>query len=157
MTEALRFMEEGDLVALGIEADAERKRLHPHNIVTYCLEQAGYAAEVVFDAKAPDLTELDFVRSAAAVLPVCAPGTTAVEYLKFLATCRMTLAALNIQVDVDRSGLKVAQLALRFGANDLVSKKPSSQTTEEDIRRVIRDAGFVPKKRDPLYRSLSVY
>ena len=27
-------------------------------------------------------------------------------------------------------------------------------TTEEELRRIIRDAGFVPKQRDTLYRQL---
>jgi cyclic dehypoxanthinyl futalosine synthase len=29
----------------------------------------------------------------------------------------------------------------------------SNCTTEEELRRIIRDAGFVPKQRDTLYRT----
>jgi len=45
------------------------------------------------------------------------------------------------------------QMALRFGANDAGPIPTNTRTTEEDIRRVIRDAGFQPCQRDPLYRT----
>jgi cyclic dehypoxanthinyl futalosine synthase len=80
-----------------------------------------------------------------------------VDYLCLLAGFRLHTGIEHIQVDVQWAGLKLAQVALRFGADDLVNEKPGSPITEEEIRRVIRDAGFIPKKRDREYRSLSIF
>src|SRR5690242_6445640 len=81
---------------------------------------------------------------------------TAVEYLKTLAISRMVLDNIaNLQADLDTQGLKVLQMALRFGGNDAGSVLlDNSETTEEDLRRVIRGAGFKPVQRDTLYRTM---
>jgi cyclic dehypoxanthinyl futalosine synthase len=86
---------------------------------------------------------------------------TAVEYLKLLAISRIYLDNIeNIQSNLTTQGLKVLQMGLRFGGNDVGSVMPaaatgaSRSTTEEDLRRVIRDAGFRPVQRDTLYRTL---
>jgi cyclic dehypoxanthinyl futalosine synthase len=61
-------------------------------------------------------------------------------------------------------GLKLGQVALRFGANDMGSVMIEEnvvsaagahfRASEEDLRRLIRDAGFTPLKRDTIYRIL---
>jgi cyclic dehypoxanthinyl futalosine synthase len=82
---------------------------------------------------------------------------TAVEYLKTLAISRMVLDNIeNLQADVETQGLKVLQMALRFGGNDVgsVPLNEADDTTEEDLRRVIRGAGFKPVQRDTLYRTM---
>lgn len=82
---------------------------------------------------------------------------TAVEYLKTLAVSRMVLDNIeNVQADLETQGLKVLQMALRFGANDVgsVLLDGADDTTEEDLRRVIRGAGFKPVQRDTLYRTM---
>ena len=82
---------------------------------------------------------------------------TAVEYMKTLAISRMVLDNVeNLQADLETQGLKVLQMALRFGANDVgsVPLDGSDDTTEEDLRRVIRGAGFKPVQRDTLYRTM---
>ncbi len=90
--------------------------------------------------------------------------TTSVEFLRTLAICRIYLDnILNVQTSWVTQGLKVCQLGLRFGGNDVgsimieenvVSQAGArNQATEEDLRRIIRDAGFVPKQRDSLYRT----
>lgn len=90
---------------------------------------------------------------------------TAVEYLKTLAIARLYLpGVLNVQSSWVTQGLKSCQLGLRFGGNDVgsimieenvVSQAGArNQASEEDLRRIIRDAGFVPKQRDTLYRTL---
>jgi cyclic dehypoxanthinyl futalosine synthase len=82
---------------------------------------------------------------------------TAVEYLKTLAISRMVLDNVeNLQADVETQGLKVLQMALRFGGNDVgsVPLSGADDTTEEDLRRVIRGAGFKPVQRDTLYRTM---
>jgi cyclic dehypoxanthinyl futalosine synthase len=84
---------------------------------------------------------------------------TAVEYLRTLAIARMVLDNFeNIESSGIDQGLKVMQMALRFGANDggTIAATGSSDCggfTEADLRRVIRDAGFAPVERDALYRT----
>jgi cyclic dehypoxanthinyl futalosine synthase len=89
---------------------------------------------------------------------------TAVEYLKMLALSRLYLENIvNIQSSWVTPGLKTCQLGLRFGGNDVGSimieenvvsaAGTHHRATEEQLRRLIRDAGFIPKQRDTLYRS----
>jgi len=89
---------------------------------------------------------------------------TAVEYLRTLAVSRIYLEnVLNVQSSWVTQGLKTCQLGLRFGGNDvgsiMIEENVVSQAgarhhaSEEDLRRIIRDAGFVPKQRDTLYRT----
>ncbi len=88
---------------------------------------------------------------------------TSVEYLKVLAIARMFLSNIrNVQSSWVTQGLKVCQLGLRFGGNDVGSMMLEENvvraagvtncTTEEELRRIIRDAGFRPVQRDTLYR-----
>jgi len=82
---------------------------------------------------------------------------TSVEYLKTLAISRMFLDNVpNIQSTWATQGLKVLQMGLRFGSNDVGSVMPEAgaMTTEEELRRIIRDAGFRPAQRDTLYRTM---
>lgn len=90
---------------------------------------------------------------------------TAVDYLKVLAISRLFLDDIeNVQSSWVTQGLKVLQLGLRFGGNDVGSVMleenvvraagTSNCTTEEELRRVIRDAGFKPVQRDTLYRTM---
>jgi cyclic dehypoxanthinyl futalosine synthase len=58
---------------------------------------------------------------------------------------------------------KTCQLGLRFGGNDVGSimieenvvsaAGARNRANEEELRRIIRDAGFLPKQRDTLYRT----
>ena len=90
---------------------------------------------------------------------------TAVEYLKVLAISRLYLSNIeNVQSSWVTQGLKVLQMGLRFGGNDVGSVMleenvvraagTSNCTTEEELRRIIRDAGFRPAQRDTLYTTL---
>jgi len=87
---------------------------------------------------------------------------TSVEYLKTLAISRLFLSNIsNVQASWVTQGLKVLQLGLRFGGNDVGSVMleenvvkaagVSNCTTEEELRHIIRDAGFRPAQRDTLY------
>jgi cyclic dehypoxanthinyl futalosine synthase len=89
---------------------------------------------------------------------------TAVEYLQMLAISRIYLDNIeHIQSSWVTPGLKTCQLGLRFGGNDVGSimieenvvsaAGTHHRATEEELRRLIRDAGFVPKQRDTLYRT----
>jgi len=83
---------------------------------------------------------------------------TAVEYLKALAISRMYLDNIeNVQSNLETQGLKVLQVGLRFGGNDVGSvllAEGANAGTEEQVRQVIRDAGFKPVQRDTLYRTM---
>jgi cyclic dehypoxanthinyl futalosine synthase len=83
---------------------------------------------------------------------------TAVEYLKTLAISRMYLSNVdNVQSNLETQGLKVLQVGLRFGGNDVGSvllTGGANAATEEQVRQVIRDAGFKPVQRDTLYRTM---
>src|SRR6204780_367626 len=90
---------------------------------------------------------------------------TSVEYLKTLAISRMYLDNIeNVQSSWVTQGLKVLQMGLRFGGNDVGSDMleenvvraagTANCTTEEELRRIIRDAGFKPVQRDTLYRTM---
>ena len=89
---------------------------------------------------------------------------TAVDYLKMLAVSRVYLDnILNVQASWLTPGHKICQIALRFGGNDVGSilieenvvnaAGCRNTSTEEDLRRLISDAGFRPIKRDTLYRT----
>jgi len=89
---------------------------------------------------------------------------TSVEYLKNLAISRLFLTNFqNVQSSWVTQGLKVCQLGLRFGGNDVGSVMLEENvvraagvtncTTEEELRRIIRDAGFKPVQRDTLYKT----
>src|ERR1051326_9212260 len=89
---------------------------------------------------------------------------TAVEYLQTLAISRIYLENIeNVQSSWVTQGLKTCQLGLRFGGNDVGSimieenvvsaAGAHHRASEEELRRIIRDAGFIPKQRDTLYRT----
>jgi cyclic dehypoxanthinyl futalosine synthase len=89
---------------------------------------------------------------------------TGVEYLKNLAVSRLFLENIvNIQSSWVTQGLKTCQVGLRFGGNDVGSimieenvvsaAGARNQASEEELRRIIRDAGFTPRQRDTLYRT----
>jgi cyclic dehypoxanthinyl futalosine synthase len=106
-------------------------------------ETGGFTAFVPVAAEAPGGRELD--------------GATAVERLKMLAISRMFLETIeNVQSTRAGQGLKVLQTGLRFGANDVgaVDAGAANGGAEEDLRRIIRDAGFRPVQRDALYRTM---
>ncbi|MFT5727811.1 MAG: cyclic dehypoxanthinyl futalosine synthase [Desulforhopalus sp.] len=84
--------------------------------------------------------------------------TTAFEYLKTLALSRIYLDNIdNVQASWVTQGPKVAQLSLSFGANDFGSTMieenvvaaagVSFRLSEQEIRRLVSDAGFKPKQR----------
>ena len=85
--------------------------------------------------------------------------------LKVLAISRLYLDNIeNVQASWVTQGLKVLELGLHFGGNDVGSVMleenvvkaagTSNCTTEEELRRIIRDAGFKPVQRDTLYRTM---
>lgn len=84
--------------------------------------------------------------------------TTGLEYLRMLALSRIYLDNFkNIQASWVTQGPKIAQLSLFFGANDFGSTMIeenvvaaagiSFRLSENEIRRLVEDAGFQPHQR----------
>ncbi|HPD30839.1 MAG TPA: radical SAM protein [Phycisphaerae bacterium] len=87
------------------------------------------------------------------------------EYLKTLSIARLFLDNIpNLQASWVTQGPKIGQLALFFGANDMGSVMMEEnvvsaagttyQLNEAEIRRLIADAGWQPKKRSCYYELL---
>jgi cyclic dehypoxanthinyl futalosine synthase len=92
------------------------------------------------------------------------PQATAVEYLKTLAISRLYLDNIDhVQSSWLTPGIKVCQIGLQFGADDVGSilieenvvyaAGVRHRTNEAELRRIICDAGYVPLQRDSLYRA----
>ena len=92
------------------------------------------------------------------------PEATAFDYLKTLAISRMYLDNIDhIQSSWLTPGIKICQVGLQFGADDVGSilieenvvyaAGVRNRTNEEELRRIISDAGYIPAQRDTLYRS----
>jgi cyclic dehypoxanthinyl futalosine synthase len=92
------------------------------------------------------------------------PEATAVDYLKTLAISRIYLDNIDhIQSSWLTPGIKVCQVGLQFGADDVGSilieenvvyaAGVRNRTNEAELRRIITDAGYMPAQRDTLYRA----
>jgi len=87
--------------------------------------------------------------------------TTGYEDVKMVAIARLAAPNIpSIQVDWQRYGPKLAQVALTFGADDLYGVSASDDAPEgrrraplEEIRRNIEAAGFEPVERDGRFKS----
>ena len=161
---AIELWNRDDLIALGQEADAVRKKLHPDDMVSYAKTSDDGVLEHLF-ARAQSVEErIDALEGICAqqqrvnfvaFRPLVEANSTGMEYVKTVALARICIDNIvHIQSDWRMFGLKVAQLALRFGANDLGTVGDGA--SEEELRRIIRDAGFVPKQRDALFRTYAV-
>src|SRR5271154_3288537 len=95
------------------------------------------------------------------------PEATAFDYLKTLAISRLYLDNIDhIQSSWLTPGIKICQVGLQFGADDVGSilieenvvyaAGVRNRTNEEELRRIISDAGYIPAQRDTLYRSYSL-
>ncbi len=87
------------------------------------------------------------------------------EYLKTLAISRLFLDNFkNIQISWLTQGMKVAQVALQFGGNDMGSTLLEenvvrstgvpNHTNVDEIHRIVAEVGKVPRKRDTFYNYL---
>lgn len=87
---------------------------------------------------------------------------TGVEYLRVLSLSRIYLDNVpNIQASWVTQGIKMAQVSLRFGANDfgstmleenvVASTGVRHMVSVSDILKAVRDAGFRPVQRDMHY------
>ena len=105
------------------------------------------------------------------LVPGVRPGATGVEVIKMHALARLMLGPTfrNIQSSWVKEGPKMAQYLLAAGANDvggtLINECISTSAgagygqlvPPAELRRLIREAGRVPARRDTLYDLLKVY
>jgi cyclic dehypoxanthinyl futalosine synthase len=95
------------------------------------------------------------------------PKTDAVDYLRTVAISRIILDNVpNLQSSWVTMGMKVGQIALRFGCNDFGSlmieenvvsaANTTYRTTTDEMERLIRQAGFTPARRRQDYSILSL-
>ncbi|MBC8413185.1 dehypoxanthine futalosine cyclase [bacterium] len=114
----------------------------------------------------PGNTELQGAGVRGQGLGVRGQEATGIEYLRILALSRVFLDNFpNIQASWVTQGLKMAQVALRFGANDFGSTMleenvvaaagVSNRATIQDIINAVRGAGFRPVQRDMHYRIIN--
>ena len=86
------------------------------------------------------------------------PKTDAVDYLRTVALARIVLDNVpNLQASWVTMGMKIGQIALRFGCNDFGSlmieenvvsaANTTYRTTTDEMERLIADAGFTPRRR----------
>lgn len=94
--------------------------------------------------------------------PLSECTATGVDYLRVVALSRLFLDNIaNIQASWVTQGLKMGQVALHFGANDMGSVMIEEnvvaaagcrhRTNEAELRHVIAEAGFAPRRRRTLY------
>ena len=95
------------------------------------------------------------------------PSTTGLTDLRNIAVARLMLDNLpHIKVYWIMTGLKTAQVALRFGADDIdgtvteekITHMAGADTPEavsvSSLTHLIEEAGFVPVERDTLYNEI---
>src|SRR6266581_4772423 len=91
---------------------------------------------------------------------------TGIDYLKMLSVSRLFMDNIdNIQSSWLTQGLRLGQVALRFGANDMGSimieenvvsaAGAHNRASEDTLRYLISEAGFIPQQRDILYRHVN--
>ena len=136
-----------------VETKAERIE-HLERIRSLQDETGGFVAFICWTFQ-PDHTELAHIRP-----------TGSFEYLKTQAVARLYLDNIpNIQSSWVTQGLKIGQLALTFGANDMGSLMIEENVVAEagtvhyltlrQIREAISELGFIPRQRNVRYQLLS--
>src|SRR2546426_130875 len=168
-----------DILAVGMLADQARRLVHGTRVtfvrVASCpfdrpLTEIPPAASEVRLTGTPEsldaaIKAVQTVKAIAAIdtispLPMVLDTfrrTTGYEDVKMVALSRLAAPAIrHVQVDWQRYGPKLAQVALIFGADDLDHVPPSDDAPDgrrravlEEIRRNIEAAGFTATERRP--------
>ena len=118
-------------------------------------ETGGFTAFICWTFQ-PDNTDMDHI-----------PRTGSFEYLKTQAVSRLYLDNFaNVQSSWVTQGLKIGQLAMQFGANDMGSLMLEENVVAEagtvhfltldEIRNAISELGFEPRQRDVHYQLVDI-
>ena len=126
-------------------------RLSVERTITDVVERLDAVAALVADfPEVPAFAPLS--RQSAGLTP-----TTGYEDVKLVALARLLVPVTHVQVDWQRYGPKLAQVALTFGADDLDGVSPKDVVAEgrrrsplEEVRRNIIAATSQPVERGPL-------
>ncbi|MCS7273435.1 MAG: dehypoxanthine futalosine cyclase [Fimbriimonadales bacterium] len=116
-------------------------------------ETGGFTAFICWNFQ-PEGTELHYI-----------PKATAVDYLRTVAVARLMLDNFDhLQASILTQGPKVISVALRYGLDDMGSTMIEENVVSAqgskfilsaaEIERVIRSAGFIPKRRNTRYEIL---
>jgi hypothetical protein len=93
------------------------------------------------------------------VMPVPMGEAQGLDTLQFVAACRMTCPTLHVLVDLERFGLKLGQLCLSFGADEILgsiadrralrlgAQASSNAVTRDEAALLLRASGFTPCER----------
>ena len=164
------FAPAGDAASASTDLDVHRAAHRKGMRTTATVVFGGTSAEATVDTLLALRALQEETGGLDAVLPLAfQPGRpeqpeepTAVEALKTLALSRLLLDNVpHLQADPAAQGAKVLQMSFRFGADDAGALELTERTglarnsnllTEEELRRIIRDAGFDPRERDALFR-----
>lgn len=131
------------------ETEAERIE-HLHRLRALQDETGGFTAYICWT----------FQNDGAATLKARTVGSS--EYLRTLAISRLYLDNIaNVQSSWVTQGMKIGEISLRYGCNDMGSTMleenvvSAAGTTyalnEADLRRMARNAGFTPRRRNFFY------
>jgi hypothetical protein len=170
---AVRWWTELAEAGLSAVAEAPLDLLERADVAIRGVLEAGLAVGAVTLQRRPAslLALFDRVTGLAGALPglsVFAPlpsrvtgtsPTTGYEDVHLVALARLLTPIAHIQVDWQRYGPKLAQVALTFGADDVDGVSPVDEVAEgrrraplEEIRRNIRAASAQPVERDARFR-----
>lgn len=130
------------------------ERIEHMNVVREVQDRTGNLRAFIPWSFSPDRTELAGV-----------PRATAMDYLKIVAIARIFLDnVVHIQAGWLTEGVKIAQLALAMGANDMggvlteerVVRATGVETrmTRDKMVELIRDAGRIPVQRNSCYEEI---
>lgn len=128
-------------------------------------ETGGFTAFICWTHQAPETTPWYGNRKDGCDMTKLPPAG-AFEYLKTQAVARLYLDNIpNIQSSWVTQGDKVGQMALYFGANDMGSLMIEENVvasagtvhymTLDNIKRMIREAGYIPRQRNVFYEYIS--
>ena len=139
-------------------------RLRELNDLSLAAHGNGFTAFIAWPLQHSELTSMGRSRFKASY------GATAVEYLRHMAIARIMLDnILHMQASWVTMGPKIGQVSLFYGIDDFGSTMIEENVvsnaahdtyqamSERDIHALIRDAGFVPAKRDTRYTILKVF